>query len=140
MAGSLRDHLTTIYKQYDALTPKIVVQVARNPDHPLHSQFEWNDTEAAEKYREVQAARLIRKIKVSVQESPGSDAAPVRAFVSVPRPTGATYVPIGEVVQDEFQTGLMLRQAEREWKQLLRRYEGLVGFVELVRGDIDKAS
>lgn len=33
------------------LTPAEVLEEARNPESPLHDQFTWDDTEAAEKYR-----------------------------------------------------------------------------------------
>jgi hypothetical protein len=47
------------------LMPLAVVDAARPPSSPLHSRFEWNNTEAAEKYRLWQARQLIA-ITVSV--------------------------------------------------------------------------
>lgn len=37
------------------LTPKNLVEASRDESAPLHNEFEWNDTKAAEKYRETQA-------------------------------------------------------------------------------------
>jgi hypothetical protein len=48
------------------ITPDIVVAAARHPDSPLHSEFEWDDTAAAEKYRLDQARALIRSVKVNI--------------------------------------------------------------------------
>ena len=41
------------------LDPETVVDVARDPDHPLHSHFEWDDSKAAHQYRLGQARALI---------------------------------------------------------------------------------
>lgn len=48
------------------LTPTEVLEEARSPESPLHDQFNWNDTEAAEKYRLMQASRLIVRLRVNV--------------------------------------------------------------------------
>lgn len=56
------------------LMPADVVEAARDTDSPLHSSFEWDDTEAAQKYRLNQARSLIRTVKlmVTVREVPVS--------------------------------------------------------------------
>jgi hypothetical protein len=48
------------------LTPKNLVDVSRNKDAPLHNEFEWKDSIAAEKYREVQAGYIIRSVAVKI--------------------------------------------------------------------------
>lgn len=45
------------------LTPKRLVDASRSPTSPLHNEFEWDDTTAAERYRENQASCVIRHIK-----------------------------------------------------------------------------
>lgn len=45
------------------LTPELVLNMARDKNHPLHASFEWDDSEAAHKWRLEQAARLIRASK-----------------------------------------------------------------------------
>lgn len=42
------------------VTAKQVVDYARPADSPIHDHFEWDDAEAAERYREDQARNLIR--------------------------------------------------------------------------------
>lgn len=42
-----------------AITPANLVTAARAETHPLHSYFEWDDAAAGEKYRLLQAYRLI---------------------------------------------------------------------------------
>lgn len=47
-----------------ALTPQLVVAAAVDPDSPLHERFTWDDDEAADKYRLVEARRLLNRIIV----------------------------------------------------------------------------
>jgi hypothetical protein len=137
---SLRDQLQAIYDEQGKLTPQLVVDTARDEAHPLHARFEWDDEVAGEAYRKVQAQQLIRSVRV-VREVPAEEEeTAVRAFHSVPRPDGPTYVPVEEVAQDEFVRELVIRQAEREWKQLLRRYRHLTEFLGVVRKDIEGAA
>lgn len=58
-----------------------VVEAARPPQSPLHSHFDWDDTEAASKWRIEQARRLIRVVVevVGPKEQPTS----TRVFVSL---------------------------------------------------------
>lgn len=42
-----------------AITPSNLVSAARAESHPLHSYFEWDDAVAGEKFRLLQAYRLI---------------------------------------------------------------------------------
>lgn len=48
------------------LNPRTVVDRAREPEHPLHAFFEWDDTKAGEAFRLVQASALIREVKLQV--------------------------------------------------------------------------
>jgi len=47
------------YKNNGLLLPEIVVDEARPNSSPLHNYFTWDDSEAAEKYRLVEARELI---------------------------------------------------------------------------------
>jgi hypothetical protein len=48
------------------LQPQEVVASARNPESPLHSFFEWDDTRAAESWRIHQARNLIRSVRLEI--------------------------------------------------------------------------
>lgn len=50
------------------LVPEAVVEAAASPTSPLHRYFTWDDTEAAHEYRKQQARKLIRVVRVVVQE------------------------------------------------------------------------
>lgn len=51
-------------KPFDGVTPADVVEEARSDDSPLHPLFTWDDSEAAEKYRQYQAGTVIRALRV----------------------------------------------------------------------------
>lgn len=130
----LREQLTRIYEANGKLTPQIVVDAARSAEHPLHSRFEWNDQVAGEQYRKTQAGELIRSVKVEWVDG-AAVTEPIRAFHSITRADGTSYEPIERVAQDDFARTLLLRQAERDWRALYRRYAHLAEFLDLVRRD-----
>lgn len=61
------------------LLPEKVVEAARPTNSPLHSRFEWDDSEAAQAYRIWQARQLIR---VCIEILPNMNA-PTEVFVSL---------------------------------------------------------
>jgi predicted RNA-binding protein YlxR (DUF448 family) len=137
---SLLDHLQAIRDQHGQLTPVLVVEAARDPEHPLHSRFEWDDSVAAEKWRLEQASQLLRVVKLPTDPSRPND---LRAFVAVKGKDShrADYVPTEEALTDEFARKLVLRDMEREWRLLKRRYEHMREFADLILSDLqEKAS
>lgn len=129
---NLRDQLQSIYRQRGELTPAIVVDEARPADAPLHDRFEWDDSIAGEKYREVQAAELIRSVKVVYTDQPEERS--VRAFVSVQRDDHRGYVPTEEAVADDFTRKLLLAECRREWEAFKAKYSSLEEFAAIVNG------
>lgn len=134
---SLRDQLQAIYDQHGKLTPEIVVNEARDKDHPLHNRFEWDNEVAGEAWRREQAHRLIQKVKVVYREA--DDKQPeksVRAFHAVRSEKGHVYEPVDKVVRDDFTRQLLLNDMRREWQALKRRYEEFEEFLHMVRADL----
>lgn len=69
-------------KQHDGeITPEIVLNEAKSPESPLHKQFCWDDSKAAEMFRLAQAAALIRRVKITYTTD--NKEIRVRAFVNV---------------------------------------------------------
>jgi hypothetical protein len=140
MSG-LRDELLAVHQQHGKLTPQLVVDTARDPEHPLHSRFEWNDAVAGESWRRQQAHELIRKAKVVYREADESQPEKsVRAFVAIRAEEGHVFDPVEEVAQDPFRRRLVLADMEREWKALLARYKQFEEFLSLVRRDVGDAA
>lgn len=60
------------------LTAKALVDANRPSNAPLHGAFEWNNTKAAENWREHQARHIINCLEIVTQERE-----PVRAYFSI---------------------------------------------------------
>lgn len=67
------------------LRPQAVVDAARDEESPLHGAFEWDDGEAAQKYRLLQAQSLIRSFKVEIERNGQTHTVPVFVGVSTDR-------------------------------------------------------
>lgn len=137
---SLRDQLQAIYDEQGKLTPKLVLDTARDPEHPLHSHFEWRDDIAAERYRLDQARTLIRSVRVVYKPAETEEQAPIagRAYHAVRDVEDEyRYEPAEKVAADPLLTKLVLADMEREWRGLKRRYEQFAEFHEMVRRDLE---
>ena len=148
---SVRDQLQAIYDEHKRLTPSIVVTVAADPTHPLHERFVWDDSEAARRYRLVQASGLIRSVSVVVEREDDKPPVRVRAFVAdrdtSPAPvvdedtetvedlTG-NYRPVEEVVSSDVLRTAWFRSLQRDWQALRRRAGASREFADMVLGDL----
>lgn len=133
---SLRDELLAIREEYGKLTAQAVITAASEPDHPLHDRFEWDDTAAAAKYRLDQARRLIRVVRIEYQEQ-GGNLSSVREFHAVRDHSGTmAYQPAQEIILDDIARTVLLRQMERDWQILRRRYSQFSEFADLVLRDV----
>lgn len=104
------------------LTPATVVDAARDKYSSLHPHFEWDDTAAAEQWRQEQARALIRVVRVEDDEAEEGD---TRAFLSIRSVDGVAYHPVGEVRRSLDMQLIVLRQAERDLAAFQRRYREL---------------
>ena len=148
---SVRDQLQAIYDEHKRLTPSIVVTVAADPAHPLHERFVWDDSEAARRYRLVQASGLIRSVSGVVEREEDRPPVRVRAFVAdrdtSPAPvvdedtedvedlTG-NYRPVEEVVSSDVLRTAWFRSLQRDWQALRRRAGASREFADMVLGDL----
>lgn len=137
---NLRDELTKIYKQNGELTPKLVVEVAKKKDHPLHSVvYDVPPSLAAERYYLERAHDLIQSVKVIYRDPKTSRRFDIRAFHAVSMPEGHVYRPTQEVVDDPTLRAIVLRDMEREWRAMHARYSQFVEFLDMVKKDLAKA-
>lgn len=63
---TVRHHLTSLEHANGVLLPGDVLNNARDPESPLHPFFTWDDSEAAEKCRLLEARQLIRRVRLEV--------------------------------------------------------------------------
>lgn len=113
------------------LDAKSLVDASRDEDAPLHPEFEWNDTVAAERYREGQASAVIRHLVVKVVKSDGDDVKPkkltLKAFSSTHETRGerGTYVYTPRALDDKDLRAILLRNAANDARAFVRKYEAL---------------
>lgn len=53
-----------LYAEHGTLTTDLVLETAKDEDHPLHKYFEWDDSVAAQKYRQAQATAMLLASKM----------------------------------------------------------------------------
>lgn len=136
----LRAELERIQSEHGRLTSDIVVEAARPEQHPLHSMvFDRPVGEAAEAWYRQKARDLIRSVRVVYKEEDktGPERS-VRKFHAIRDETGWHYETIETIGANQFQTRLLLADAEREWRAMLRRYSHLEEFINLVRNDVEE--
>jgi len=138
--GSLQAILQEIYEERGRLTARDVLEEARDPGHPLHARFEWDDSIAAERYRLEQARQLIREIKVTFIPRGATEVQSVRAYHSVADPEGRTYRPTQEIAGNPLMLKMLLSDMTRDWNRLRERYGHLVEFAEMIRTHLDQAA
>ena len=86
------------------ISPQTVVEYAKDPKTFLHKEFVWDDSEAAEKYRIMQAGYLIRRITVTiVDEKRNNEVIKIREYVSLSNDRGSdgSYRHVAEVVNED---------------------------------------
>ncbi len=120
MLKQVGEELERIQSKHNSITPKIVVEESRNENSVLHNCVEWDDTKAAEAYRERQAQSLICNIVVS-KVNDTEVQSDVRAFVHIQN----DYKPIETVVKVKDYRQEMLNNAFKELKTFKEKYQSL---------------
>lgn len=123
---TVQEELRTIEAEHGILRPEDVVEFARNKKTALHSQFEWDDSEAAQKYRLWQA-RYVISTSVTIIEAEQKKYA-VRAFVSLTpdrRAEGGGYRSIASVMTDDEMKAQLFKDALAELGTFRRKYHSL---------------
>ena len=121
------------------IQPQDIVADARNANSPLHSFFEWDDSEAAEQYRLSQARGLIRAV-VAVYIDDGMPAIRMKAYVHISEPGAPHYREASHAMSQSKTRGMILQQAMRELQHWRNKYRDLQEFAALIPiiGKIEK--
>lgn len=110
------------------ITPQNVVDLARNEDSVLHSDFEWNDSVAGEKYRKIQAQEMIRMFVFTPVKEKNE---PTRGFeISTQK---NVYKPTKMIVKNEDEYQSLLKMAMQELNNFKRKYQRLTELEEVFR-------
>ena len=124
------EFIEKLEEKHGEVTPRILVDSSRRKNAPLHSCFEWDDTKAAEKYRETQAAAILRNLTVTVE--PVADETPksVRAFVrATDKPH--SYMSVISAMSDEQLRETLLQTALAELREFQKKYADLQELAEV---------
>ena len=105
------------------LSPATLLEASRSESAPLHGEFEWNDSEAAEKYRLHQAAGLIRNLTIVSKRTDGSSVSD-RAFVVTPGGE-SKYTALSHALSREDLRDALLESARRDAKCFIAKYKRL---------------
>lgn len=119
-AGTQMEYL----EQNGGLTAARLLDANREVGTPLHDEFEWDDSVAAEKFRENQASYLIRHITVT-ETTHSTEPVAVRAFVKVVENDAPVYANFARVLSDAELRSQMLNRAKSELAAFATKYETL---------------
>lgn len=129
---TVSEELAEIQRQNNGLLdPQKVVDYARDPETALHSRFEWDDTEAAEKYRLWQARQIIRMELVVIEEPVTKQTIQIRQYVSLPSDRIITgrerkgYREITSVLKDDEKRQELFEAAKQDMIIFKRKYQML---------------
>ena len=129
------------YREHGKLDGESLVEAAAQSDHPLHSRFTWDDTEAARRYRIEQANQIIRSVRVRVV-TPGDGKHPprevkVRAFVSTRNMDAhdeTRYMPMRDVITDDSRRAVLEARMHEDFRAFRRRWSQFKDFEDMVLG------
>lgn len=139
---SLQDEMQAVYDEHGYLDPTLVVEVARPKGHPLHERvFDRTRASAAEAYYRDRAHRLIQSVKIVVREATeDEEERKIRRYHAIPSESGMVYKSAEDIAADPFARQLLLNSMEREWRQMVRRYEHVAEFFDMVREEVGAAA
>lgn len=122
--------LKEIEEKEGILTPQSVVEHARDEKSPLHAQFEWDNSKAADKYRLAQARSLIREITVDWNGKETREFFNVVVKKNDHEERG--YVSLQRVLSSEELHKQVVKEAFRELKYWHQKYRTLAEFNGLI--------
>ena len=125
LAGS---ELERIERENGEITNTAVVDAARPEDSVLHCLFDWDDREAAEKWRRTQASNMIGALIV-VKDENTTDYSK-RAFVNVVHDPHSLkspprYIRIDNAMANTETRKILLNNAKQELKRFKEKYSCL---------------
>ena len=112
------------------LSAKELVEVSRPEEAPLHNEFEWDDTAAAEKWREHQGRKMIGALVTVVENMVQEEPITIRVFHHL-EPSKPNYEPIVEIVKHEDRMEMLFKSAMKELAAFKAKYSGIQAFSKL---------
>jgi hypothetical protein len=135
----LQSVLQDLYDRTGDLLPQQLVEEAQPEDAPLHRFFNWDDSDAARRYRLGQATRLIKKVRVKRVDDTSSPPKAVPEYFKVQKEDGRKYAHVSEVMTDaDFRRSVV----QAAWLRLMawRREYSNLSELAAIHDAIDQAS
>lgn len=130
----VKAELDRIHERTGTLTPQAVLDEARKKSSPLHAHFTWDNSAAAQKFRLLEAAMLIRTVRVRVSYEEETHRAP--AFL-LPVRGESNYRKTEDVMSNTELSSAMLDLARAELAAFKKRFGTLQALQSLLSA-IDK--
>ena len=114
-----------------------LVEVARDPQNFLHSDFEWNDSVAGEKYR-LMTEKSMKRNLVFISHSPVPDAPPKtirvlqRTTIDTPQGSQKVWMSTVDMLADPEGRDKILKTAKRELDSFVKKYEDLSELADIL--------
>ena len=111
------------------ITPYMLVANAADPASPLHKAFEWDDGEAAHRYR-IDQARTVLQVIVTITPSESNTPIVTQAFVHIAEPEHYYTSQIVAMSDDDLRRQV-IEQAKAGAASWAKRYKDLRSCAEL---------
>jgi len=117
------------------LTPEVVLAAARAKSSALHHYFTWDDTEAANQFRLIQAGYLIRRIRVTYMPTEDHPVR-VRAYVNVHEPNdkakAGRYIGVANALESDRYRDQIYHQCQRDIESFMNKYRCLTEAASII--------
>lgn len=138
-AQMINKELKKIEGKHGYVTPKILLDEAKNRLHPLHNDFTWDNTIAGEKWRLEEARYLIRSVRIHWVND-NDEPREVRSYVSISNYEDETttapnksYISIERALDSEEYKKQIIREAFEELQLWQDKYNDLKEFTVIYK-------
>jgi hypothetical protein len=119
-------------KNGNEITPETVLADAEKPSSPLHQYFTWDNTEAAQRFRLIEAGRLISRIRVKIiREERQIVAAKYTRLENSDAKGKVRYVPTVDMLSDDDLYQKRLSDCKTHLASLRKEYSDLLELRQL---------
>lgn len=112
----------------ESFSPEQIVEAAKDESTELHKCFTWDDTVAAQKYREHQARMLVASLVIRTETS---DNEPIAVRVIASTAVKNEYKPIVKLIEVEQDYADLLARAINELKAFQQKYKAITELREI---------
>ena len=128
----ITEELLKIHTKYGSLTPENVLKEAKKKRHPLHPHFDWDDTEAANRWRVHQSNMLISQARITITEH---EEKKIHAFVSISKEGKREFVYTADALEDK----QILFQIFSQLKSRIENIQDQLESMHMLKGAVKSA-